>query len=146
VITKLDERLMHGEVPESLRGILLDHPWELLKLLALDLTVTELSVDSLVWQLDLPWWRLGADWFAVTPNEVRRDPSGFHEQWVRAIQSDLEAPIHVRMTEWGPVILDGVHRLLKAAVEGRSSLPARVLPDESLPCIYKDVAASDPQL
>ena len=135
----LDERLMHGGIPASLRGVLLDHPWELSKLLALDLPVEEVSVAALAWQLDLPWWRRGDDWFFVTPNEVRSDPAASPEQWARTMRADLDAPIHVRMTERGPVVLDGVHRLLKAVVEGRSSLSARVLPDEHLPSVRKDL-------
>ena len=134
--TPLDERKIHGDIPEPLQGILVEHQWELSKLLGLELPVEELSVDALTWQLDLPWWRLGSDWFAVTPNQVRADPTGSSlEHWTRAMGTDLNAPIHVRMTERGPVVLDGVHRLLKARVEGRTTLPGRVLHDEHLPSI-----------
>jgi hypothetical protein len=132
----LDERKLHGDIPEPLQGILLEHVWDLSKLLGLELPVEELSVDALTWQLDLPWWRQGSEWFAVTPNQVRSDPTGSsHEHWTRAMGTDLSAPIHVRMTQRGPVILDGVHRLLKANVEGRATLPARVLYDEHLAAI-----------
>lgn len=125
------------EVPEALHGILFDHSWELSKLLALDLPVEEISVEALAWQLDLPWWRVGDDWFVVTPNQVVDDPTGpFREQWDRTMRADLETPIHLRITERGPLILDGVHRLLKAVVEGRSSLAARVVPDRILASIY----------
>jgi hypothetical protein len=34
------------------------------------------------------------------------------------------------------VILDGLHRLLKAAIEGRPTLPARFVPDTWLPLIW----------
>lgn len=131
-------------MPEALEDILLDHPWELSKLLALDLPVEEVSVQALAWQLDLPWWRVGADWFVVTPNQVLDDPTGpFREQWERTMRADLGTPIHVRITEKGLLILDGVHRLLRAVVEGRSSLAARVVPDRCLASIYRTEPPSD---
>jgi hypothetical protein len=34
------------------------------------------------------------------------------------------------------VILDGLHRLFKAAIEGRPTLPAKFVPDPSLPLIW----------
>jgi hypothetical protein len=116
--------------------MLLDVPWDLSKLLALDLPVGAVAVDALTWQLDLPWWRDGNRWFVVTPNEVRAHPERFAEQWRRTERADLSAPIHFRTTHRGPLILDGLHRLLKAAIEGRSTLPARFVPDPSLPLIW----------
>ena len=134
--SSLDERLLRGDVPEILRGILLDRPWDLRKLLALELPLDEASVEGLAWQLDLPWWRVGDDWFVVTPNQVRAAPARHRDQWDRTMRTDLDVPIHIRETDRGPVILDGVHRLLKASIEGRPSLPACMVRAADLPLIY----------
>ena len=133
----MDRTLDGRDVPGALQGILLDHPWELSKLLALDLPVQEVLVETLAWQLDLPWWRVGDDWVVVTPSQVLGDPTGpGREQWDRAMRADLGTPIHLRATERGLVILDGVHRLLKAVVEGRPSATTLVVPDGRLASIY----------
>jgi hypothetical protein len=134
---QLDERKSHG-VPEALRDILIDEPWELSKLWALDLPVFEVSVDDLRWQLELPWWRLGDGWFALTPSEVLARPDGAHaSHWRRARRADTTAPIHVRRSGTRLVIIDGVHRLLRAVFEGKTSLPARCVPPAMLPLIYR---------
>ena len=130
--TEPDPRVRNGPFPAPLRGILLDTPWQLTKLLALDLPVGTVRVDELAWQLDLPWWRVGDEWFVVTPDQVRADPERYAHQWSRTMNADLETPVHARRTERGLVFLDGVHRLLRATIEARSTLPARLVPDGCL--------------
>jgi hypothetical protein len=137
-LTELDRRLVTGDVPEALRGVIMERPWTLDRLLALDLPVDEVGVASLGWQLDLPWWRVDGRWFAVSPNEVRRSPEVFAEQWERTMHADLAAPIHTRDTARGTVLLDGVHRLLKADVTGVERLPRRHVPTDQLARILKE--------
>jgi hypothetical protein len=45
-------------VPAELREVLCDFVWDAGKLRRLPLPVGTATVDSLRWQLDLPWWRL----------------------------------------------------------------------------------------
>jgi hypothetical protein len=71
----------------------------------------------------------------VSPNDVRANPAAHADQWLRTMRADLAFPIHIRATARGPIVLDGVHRLLKAEVEGRTTLPARWVPPELLPRI-----------
>lgn len=123
-------------MPDALRGILLDRPWDLGSLLALQLPVGVVEVEPLAWQLDLPWWRVGDEWFVVSPNQVRDERHRYAAQWARTMDADLDVPIHVRRTGRGPVILDGVHRLLRASVEGRRSLLVRWVRGSDLPRIY----------
>jgi hypothetical protein len=134
----LGDLMPSGTIPEALRGVLLDRLWDKAKLWALDLPVEVVPISSLDWQLDLPWWQFDGDWFIVSPSQVRANPSRYREQWERAMRADLSAPIHTRNSEGRLVILDGVHRLLKAAVLGRRALPVRTVPTDLLPQIYVD--------
>src|SRR4051795_7560288 len=112
-------------VPPALRRVLMDERWEISKLWALDLPVEHVPTASLAWQLDLPWWRAGEEWFAVTPNEVRDAPYGpLQWQWKRTLAADLSSRIDLRWAENRLVILDGVHRLLKAVVLGAPTMAA----------------------
>jgi hypothetical protein len=110
-------------VPPELTGIISELAWDRERLHALTLPVDELAVADLRWQLDLPWWRVGDRWFAVTPNQVRSDPARYPEQWRRTLAADLAFPIHVRDGA-RPTILDGVHRLLKADLTGLAHIRA----------------------
>jgi hypothetical protein len=135
VASPLDARIADGTVPHVLREVLLDFPWELDRLLALDLPVERVRVRDFVWLLDLPFWREEGEWFVLTPNEVRERPSDHAEQWARALATNLDAPIHFTERHGRPVIIDGIHRLLKADIAGRDALPARRVPVSMLPLI-----------
>jgi hypothetical protein len=115
--------------------VLLDFPWELDRLLALDLPLEEVLVRDFVWLLDLPFWREHGEWFALTPNQVRERPDEHVEQWARMLRADLDAPVHITERHGRPVIIDGVHRLLKADIVGRHRIPARRVPGSVLPLI-----------
>ncbi|HEY1178384.1 MAG TPA: hypothetical protein VGF17_19690 [Phytomonospora sp.] len=114
-------------VPEALRGVLLDFHWERERLWALDLPVAEVAVEELVWHLELPFWAVGETPFAVTPREVADDPERHAGQWERTLSADLAMPIHAVERDGRLVVLDGVHRLLKAVVEGRGTIAVKTL-------------------
>jgi hypothetical protein len=92
------------------------------------LPVIELPVAELVWQLDLPFWpNENGDPFRVRPLDVidgaqLRDTDA----------ADLTVPLDViwRGDRW--LVLDGLHRVLKAARTGRQTLAARPVPPETL--------------
>jgi hypothetical protein len=134
-MTELDRRIVAAEVPDSLRGVLLDFPWDLNRLFALDLPTEDLALSPFLWLLDLPFWREDGEWFVLTPNQVRTHPTDHQVQWNRTQQADLREPIHVVERAKGPVIIDGIHRLLRAEIEGRTTLPARRVPSAMLPKI-----------
>ena len=86
------------------------------------------------WMLDLPMWRDERGiWFTVTPNQVRTEPDRHPTQWDRTLRADLEVPIHITQREGRSVIIDGIHRLLKAVISGQGSLPARVVKVDDWP-------------
>jgi hypothetical protein len=137
-MSSLDDLRIRDALPPSLQGILMDVSWDLSKLWALDVPVSYVPVPALAWQLDLPWWRVGDRLFAVAPSEVWADPDRFPEQWERTMRADLARPIHLRDTERGPVILDGTHRLLKAAVHGWLWVGAGLVPNHRLTEIWAE--------
>jgi hypothetical protein len=92
------------------------------------LPVIELPVAELVWQLDLPLWpNAHGDPFRVRPLDVVDGP-----QLRDTDAADLALPVDVvwRGDRW--LVLDGLHRVLKAARTGRQTLAARPVPHETL--------------
>lgn len=113
-------------VPARLQAVVPNVMWSRARLHRLELPVVELAVDELAWQLDLPWWRAGQKHFALSPLDVWREPVAYASQWQRTLAADLTYPIHV--LERAPlVILDGVHRLLKAFGQARERINACVV-------------------
>jgi hypothetical protein len=114
------------KMPPVMQALLPNVMWDREKLHQLVVPVSELPLASLRWQLDLPWWRDGDRRFAVTPNQVRHDPERHAVHWRRILDADLAFPIDLLQRE-RLVILDGVHRLLKADILEMSTVPVRVL-------------------
>ena len=114
------------KMPPVMQALLPNVMWDRQLLHALVLPVVELPVAELRWMLDLPWWRVGERRFAVTPNQVRLAPDRYAGHWRRVLDADLDYPIDLLQRD-RPIILDGVHRLLKADVLGMRAIAARVL-------------------
>lgn len=115
-----------AKMPPVMQALLPNANWDRARLHQLALPVTELPVAKLRWQLDLPWWRDGERRFVVTPNQVRLAPDRFAVHWRRTLDADLAFPIDLLQRE-RLIVLDGVHRLLKADILGMSTVAVHVL-------------------
>jgi hypothetical protein len=69
--------------PPELEGIILDFTWDRARLHALVLPVDDVPVAALAWMLDLRWWKFADAHFAVTPNQVRANPTRYALHWKR---------------------------------------------------------------
>ncbi|HEY3557285.1 MAG TPA: hypothetical protein VGL05_07475 [Kribbella sp.] len=114
-------------IPPELTAYILDFHWDLELLHALDLPAVDLPVASLADHLELPFWAYDGP-FQVTPRQVAADPVTYRAQYERTLAADLRHPIDVvRRPDDRITVLDGVHRLLRAELEGRRTIAARVL-------------------
>lgn len=125
-----------NELPSELTDVILDFHWDVGLLRSLDLPTTDLPVAALAWQLRLPFWAWDGQPFQVSPLEVAGDSEVHAEQYARTLAADLRYPLDVvRRPDGRITILDGVHRLLKAHLEGPESVRARILGWEDLDAI-----------
>ncbi|MFI5690972.1 hypothetical protein ACIA58_03985 [Kribbella sp. NPDC051586] len=116
-------------VPPELTAYILDFHWDLSLLHALPLPVVELPLAVFADHLDLPFWAYDGRPFQVTPHQVAADPVTYHAQYERTVAADLRHPLDaVRHPDNRLTILDGIHRLLQAELDGRAVVAARVLP------------------
>lgn len=124
------------QLPDALRDVILDFQWDLDRLHALELPARPVAVDELRWHLDLPFWMVNGRPFQVRPREVAENPGRFDGQWERTMAADLRFPLAGRVrTDGRIVILDGVHRLLKAAVLRIPTVNVRILTESDLGAI-----------
>ena len=112
--------------PESMRDVFPQTHWQLGKLWALDLRVEPVEVADLLWMFDLPLWQLNGERFKVTPNQVAATPMNFRPHYERVMDADLDFPIHLVAYRGRLVVLDGVHRLLKAHFLRRRWIEAKI--------------------
>lgn len=121
--------------PPVIRQTLPMVPWNIDRLHNLELPVRPVSVDDLAWLFDLPLWQDNGTRFQVSPAQVRADPARFADHMRRVMASDLKQPIHLVEHNGRLVVLDGYHRLLKAAIQGRAQIEAMVLSQQDLQSI-----------
>jgi hypothetical protein len=113
-------------MPAALRDVFPQTRWQLGKLWALDLRVEPVEVVDLLWMFDLPLWQLNGERFKVTPNQVAATPMNFRPHYERVMRADLDFPIHLVAYRGRLVVLDGIHRLLKAHFLRRRWIEAKI--------------------
>jgi hypothetical protein len=118
--------------PPVIRQTLPMIPWNIHQLHRLDLPIQPVAVDSLAWLLGLPLWQDNGTRFQISPAQVRADPARFPDHMRRVMASDLRHPIHLVEHRGRLVVLDGYHRLLKAAIQGSVQIEAMVLSQQDL--------------
>jgi len=123
--------------PAVIRDTLPMVPWNIRKLWELDLPVRRVPVAELAWLFGLPLWQLDGVRFQVSPRQVRDDPAGFPDHLRRVLACDLSHPIHLVGHNGRLVVLDGFHRLLKAALEGHAEIDAMELSAADLASICR---------
>jgi hypothetical protein len=112
--------------PPELEPWLPDVAWTDEKLDALDLPVVEIAIAELAWMLDLPCWR-GEALFEIRPLDVVDGP-----ELDRTNAADLSRPLYVTPRNGRLVVLDGLHRLLKAARARQETICVKVVSSDVL--------------
>ncbi|MBP6859264.1 MAG: hypothetical protein KBC69_01395 [Candidatus Magasanikbacteria bacterium] len=97
------------------------------KLRELDLPIVDFDIDKLIWNFDLPLWEKdGTDDWNLTPWDVinKVEGSSIHQERVK--QADLQFPILLlnKNDKW--LVIDGVHRLVKAFQAQQKTIRAKV--------------------
>jgi hypothetical protein len=113
-------------MPDAVREVFPPTRWQLDKLRALDLKVEPVEIADLVWIFDLPLWQLDGERFRVTPNQVAATPMNFRAHYQRVMDADLDHPIYLVAYRRRLVVLDGIHRVLKAHFLRRRWIEARI--------------------
>jgi hypothetical protein len=124
-----------ADTPPVIRQTLPMVPWDIQKLHSLDLPIRPVAVGALAWLFDLPLWQRDGARFQVSPAQVRAEPARFPDHMRRVMASDPKHPIHLVEHNGRLVVLDGYHRLLKAAIEGRAQIEAMILSQQDLQSI-----------
>jgi len=127
---------LQNSVPPRLKDLLLDFWWDLDKLHALELPEINCDMVDFLFYLDLPYWQYKGEPFRVAPRDVLEYPDKYHEQHTRTLHADLQHPIIIFKRENQPtIILDGVHRLLKAHMLGLAEIRVKLFSEEQIPLI-----------
>lgn len=125
------------EIPQIIKDIGFDFDWSEPKVWALEVLVEEIDINELTWHFDIPFlWENGV--YNLKPQEVIDSPESHKEEYERTMKADTSHPIDIMENKGRWLILDGLHRLVKAHMRGMKKVKVRKIPRERIAEITKD--------
>lgn len=126
---------MSRVMPKITKDLGFNFWWDTQKLWKIDLPIQEMKVDELTWMFDLPFWDTDGKHMNLKPIDVKQNPNKYKEQFKKTMQTDLSYPINVIYLKNRWVIMDGLHRLLKANILGNKTIKAKKTYRKHMPFI-----------
>ena len=116
-------------IPQSVLESGLDFDWDEQDVWQLDYPTQEIDIQQLAWHFEIPFWDWDGQTYNLTPSQVLSHPELYQAQYKRIMSADTRYPIDVMPNQVGQlVILDGLHRLVKHHLNGRTHVPVRIIP------------------
>jgi hypothetical protein len=111
--------------------------WDVEALWALDLPVSQMPIRRLEWMLDIPAFGFEGKRHALTPRDILKSPYRYAEEYARAQRASLVFPLDITWHRGRWLILDGVHRLMKAHELRLEEVSVRKVPKKHLIAVGK---------
>ena len=125
--------------PKIIKDVGFDFSWDSKKVWALDIPIEEMDIQDLIWHFDIPFWEIeDTDDYNLTPWEVIDDPDKHSVHYKKVQESDLKYTIDIMENKGRWLILDGLHRLVKAQMQGLKKVNVRKIPREKINEILKE--------
>ena len=129
---------MKNKLPDIIKEVGFDFHWDSKKVWKLDIPVTEIDINELVWHFEIPFWEKDdSDDYNLTPKEVIEHKEGTKAHREKVEKADLSYPIDIMENKGKWLILDGLHRLVKTYELGHKKVSVRIIPREKVPEILK---------
>ena len=124
--------------PQIIKDVGFDFSWDSKKVWALDIPAEEMDMQNLIWHFDIPFWEVeDTDDYNLKPWEVIDEPDKHSVHYKKIQKADLKYPIDIMENKVRWLILDGLHRLVKAHMQGLKKVMVRKIPREKIPEISK---------
>ncbi len=121
------------EIPKIITDVGFDFDWDTKKVWRLHYPVVEMDIKNLVWHFDIPFWEIAdTDDYNLSAWDVIQNPKKhtLHEQKIQ--KADLKYPIDIMRNKGKWLILDGLHRLVKAYQQGQTTVTVRKIPRKEI--------------
>jgi len=118
--------------PDIIKEVGFDFDWKEEKVWALDVPVEEMDIIELVWHIEIPFWHTSNGHYDLTPIQVLAEPEKYSEEYNRTMKADLSHPLDIMLNKGRWLLLDGLHRLVKARVLKQKTVKVRKIPREMI--------------
>lgn len=122
-------------MPDIIKEVGFDFHWEEEKVWALELPVEEMPITDLEWHFDIPFWFLPGGYYDLKPRDVINNPRDHLLEYGRTMASDLNYPLDIMNWRGRWLLLDGLHRLVKAYILGWETIKVRKVSQQAIPRI-----------
>jgi len=129
---------MEKELPQIIKDVGFDFNWDEEKVWALDVPVEEIDINELTWHFDIPFHWHGGEVYNLKSREIIDNPEKYKDEYKRTMNADLIHPIDIMENKGQWLILDGLHRLMKAYIQGHKTVKVRKISRDLIPKILKD--------
>ena len=125
---------MEKEIPQIIKDVGFDFDWSEEKVWSLDVPMEEMSIKELTWHFDIPFlWE--NDVYNLKPQDVIDNEDAHKEEYERTMRADLIHPIDIMENKGRWLILDGLHRLMKASILNMQKVNVRKISRDFIPKI-----------
>lgn len=128
---------MKKVLPKIIKEVGFNFSWSENKVWALDIPVEKLDIRELEWHFEIPFWNTPTGYYNLKPNDVINFSEKYRKEYDRVMRSDLSHPIDIMENKSRWLILDGLHRLVKSKLLGKTKVEVRKIPREKIPEIIK---------
>lgn len=124
-------------LPGIIERVGFDFRWDNQKVWSLHYPIEEVPLTLLSWHFEVPFWNTEQGYYDLSPNQVLLDKETFKKEYDRIMQADLTYPIDIMENKGQWLILDGLHRLVKAKSLEYDMIKVRKIPRSEIPNILK---------
>lgn len=125
------------KLPKIIKEVGFDFDWSEEKVWRLDIPVEDMDMTELEWHFEIPFWNTPGGYYDLTPNKVLANPEKYKEEFEQTMKVDLSYPLDIMFWKGRWLMLDGLHRLVKAKKLGLQTVKVRKIPQEAVSLIRK---------
>jgi hypothetical protein len=125
------------EVPQIIKEVGFDFWWDNTKVWRLIYPVEDIKISELEWHFYIPFWSTKKGYYDLKPDDVITYPKRYKEEYDRTMKTNLSYPIDIMPNKGRWLILDGLHRLVKAKIQGLKFVKVRKIPCSEIKNIRK---------
>lgn len=125
------------KIPTIITSVGFDFDWDEEKVWKLTLPIERIPIKELSWHFEIPFWHSENGHYDLNPQAVLDHPQTYTKEFERMMKSDLSYPLDIMFWRGKWLLLDGLHRLLKAQYLGHDTVSVRKVPTDIIPKIRR---------
>lgn len=128
---------MNEEIPDIIKEVGFDFDWDEEAVWNLNYPIEEMDIENLSQHFDIPFWNYNNQWYNLRPIDVVNNNQKYQEEYKKTMKANLDYPIDIMENKNKYLILDGLHRLVKAKILGYKKVNVRIIPRTEIENIKK---------